>query len=159
MDTTTSGIPWECDPVTKELTMTMSHSNRSGRCHTSHLGLLSLLLCEDEESIPGQEAGNEDIQEGNIFPAEIHWFQHKHTAPYTEKEDKYFKTIQPSCKVPFSPGSAALCSFPVLLALGIFFLMPPPGFLCAQCTSMTICIGSYSVCDPFYWFLFCGKQS
>lgn len=36
------------------------------------LGLLSLLLCEDEEGIPGQEAGNEDIQEGNVLPAEIY---------------------------------------------------------------------------------------
>lgn len=65
-------FPGNVAPVTKELTMMMSHSNRSGRCHTSHLGLFSLLLCEDEESIPGQEAGNEDIQEGNVFPAEIY---------------------------------------------------------------------------------------
>lgn len=36
------------------------------------LGLFSLLLCEDEECIPGQEAGNEDIQEGNVFPEEIY---------------------------------------------------------------------------------------
>lgn len=35
--------------------------------------------------------------------------------------------------------------------------MLPPGFLCAQCTSMTLCIGSYSVDDPLYWFLFCNS--
>lgn len=85
-------FPGNVTLVTKVLTMMMSHSNRSSRCHTSHLGLFSLLLSEDEECIPGQEAGNEDIQEGNVLPEEIYWFQHEHTAPYTEKEDKYFKT-------------------------------------------------------------------
>lgn len=35
---------------------------------TSHLGLFSLLLCEYEECITGQEVGNGYIQEGDVLP-------------------------------------------------------------------------------------------
>jgi len=61
---------------------------------------------------------------------------------------------QYSCKVPTSPGSAGLCGLPCIAGHGDPFcakveqllLVLPPGFLCAQCMSMTICTGSCSVC-------------
>lgn len=57
---------------TKDFTMVMSYSNWLTRYHTSHLGLFSLLLCEDEECISGQEAGDGYVQDGDVLSEEIY---------------------------------------------------------------------------------------
>lgn len=67
--------------LTKVFTMMMSYSIRLSRYHTSHPGLFSLLLCEDEECVSGQEAGQGHIQDGDVLPEEIYRFKHEHTAP------------------------------------------------------------------------------
>lgn len=59
--------------LTKVFTTMMSYSNRLSRYHhASHPGLFSLLLCEYEECISGQEAGNGYIQDRDVLPEEIY---------------------------------------------------------------------------------------
>lgn len=58
--------------LTNVFAMKMSYSNRLSRYHSSHPGLFSLLLCEYEECISGQEAGKEYIQDGGVLPEEIY---------------------------------------------------------------------------------------
>lgn len=98
-------------------------ATQTGQAGATHL----TLACSVSSSVRMKSASLGRRQEMRTSRKEMYFLNRFTDSSTSTRHPTQRKRIniskqQHSCKVPFSPGSAGLCSFPVLLALGIFFV-------------------------------------